>query len=78
MRITITRDTCPLCGEREDLEKDIYAGTYCYCRACRATWNYNAQEIWGYDRDGKKTPAQKRIDDRVTKRKTSAAKYDWK
>lgn len=64
MKLAVTRDACPICGEDEDLELDIYLGHTCYCRACRTTWNYESGEIWGYTSKGKKTDKQTVIDNR--------------
>lgn len=76
MNLAVTRDECPLCGEADDLQKDIILGRHCYCNACGATWNYVSGRVWGYDDNGNVTATQKRIDERIAKRKDSAKKYD--
>ncbi len=76
MQINVTRDTCPICGEVDNIQKGIILGRHCYCRACLTTWNFETGEVWGYDKDGKRTPAQKRIDDRVQHRRDSGKKWD--
>jgi hypothetical protein len=75
MKHEITRDRCPLCGDTEAIEKDLFGMAICHCRACITTWNYKGREIWGYDRNGKKTAAQAAIDARKQRRQDSAKKY---
>jgi hypothetical protein len=76
MEMKITRDVCPVCGEPDDLQRDIFFGYHCYCNVCATTWDYRHGQVWGRDNEGKVTPAQKRIDERRQARRDSGKKWD--
>jgi hypothetical protein len=75
MKLEVTRDRCPLCGDTKHIEKDLFNMCVCHCQSCKATWNYGTPEVWGYDRNGKKTAAQSAIDSRKQSRQQSEKKY---
>jgi hypothetical protein len=76
MKLNVTRDECPLCGEADDLQKDIILGRHCYCNACGATWNFESGRVWGRNDDGTLTAKQTIIEKRKQDRRDSAKKYD--
>jgi hypothetical protein len=75
MKMEVTRDRCPICGETEQIERDMFNMTLCHCQSCKATWNYGSEEVWGYDRNGKKTAAQAAIDAKKQGRRDATKKY---